>query len=68
MLFLIAVPNVQQCYLVTGDADYVIIYLARTMEEYQAFTKEAFFNIKYVQTFKTKVVMRTIKKTLEVPI
>lgn len=66
--FVSAHPNVQQCYFVTGDEDYIIIYIARTMEDYQVFAKSAFFDKDYVQTFKTKVVMKTIKKTLEIPL
>jgi Lrp/AsnC family leucine-responsive transcriptional regulator len=56
-----ATDAVAQCYYVTGAADYVVHYLARTMSEYDEFTQAAFFNNKFVSTFTTKVVMRVIK-------
>lgn len=61
------VPEIMQCHYVTGDADYVLLYSAASMEEYEQFTKTALFDNPDVVTFKTRVVMKPIKMTLAVP-
>ncbi len=61
-------PAVTQCYYVTGPMDYVIIYQASDMAQYDHFTQEVLFENPYVKTFNTKVVIRQIKSTHKVPI
>lgn len=61
-------PNVQQCYYVTGEADFVLICLAQDMEEFEHITKRLFFNNGNVRRFTTNVVMSKPKVTLNVPI
>jgi Lrp/AsnC family leucine-responsive transcriptional regulator len=58
---LICHDEVTQCYYVTGAMDYVLIYQARNMAEYDRFTQRVFFENRYVKTFNTKVVIRPIK-------
>lgn len=61
-------PNVQQCYYVTGEADFVLICLAEDMEEFEDITKRLFFKNNNVRRFTTNVVMSKPKITLNVPI
>ncbi len=61
-------PNVQQCYYVTGEADFVLICLAQDMEEFEEITKRLFFNNSNVRGFTTNVVMSRSKVTLDVPV
>lgn len=61
-------PNVQQCYYVTGEADFVLICLAEDMDEFELITKRLFFNNGNVRRFTTNVVMSKPKVTLNVPI
>ena len=59
---------VQQCYYVTGSADFVLVVTAANMEDYEHFTRTAFFGNKNVRHFETSVVMDTVKVGLSVPL
>ena len=61
-------PEVQQCYYVTGDADFVLILTVRDMKEYEALSRTLFFADENVKRFKTVVVMDSVKTTLSVPV
>jgi Lrp/AsnC family leucine-responsive transcriptional regulator len=63
-----AAPEVQQCYYVTGDGDFVLIITARDMTEYEQLTQRLFFGQKNVKRFRTSVAMDRVKATLEVPL
>lgn len=63
-----ATPEVQQCYYVTGDADFVLVVTARGMADYEAFTRRVFFDNPNIRRFKTSVVMDRVKATLAVPV
>ncbi len=59
---------VQQCYYVTGSADFILVVTAADMEGYDRFTREAFFGNTNVRNFQTNVVMDPVKVGLSVPI
>ncbi|MEM9387994.1 MAG: Lrp/AsnC family transcriptional regulator [Pseudomonadota bacterium] len=61
-------PEVQQCYYVTGDHDYVLLVTAKSMEEYERFTQENFFANANMRRFHTTVVMRRVKVGLSLPV
>lgn len=63
-----AEPQVQQCYYITGEADFALIALARDMDDYQALTHRLFFADGNVKRFRTSVVMDRSKVGLEVPV
>ena len=63
-----AEPQVQQCYYITGDADFALIALARDMDDYQALTHRLFFDDSNVKRFRTSVVMDRSKVSLDVPL
>ncbi|MFF5211474.1 Lrp/AsnC family transcriptional regulator [Streptosporangium sp. NPDC000396] len=60
--------NVQQCYYVTGAYDFVLIVIARNMEDFQEFTQRTFFDNTNVRRFTTSIVMRPIKVGLTLPL
>lgn len=60
-------PLVQQCYYVTGEGDFVIIALARDMDDFEALTRRLFFDDQNVRRFRTSVVMGKAFKSLAVP-
>lgn len=62
------IPQILQCYYVTGSADYVMLWAVRDMEEYDEITAELFGANERVSRFITSVVMRTIKYGLKIPI
>lgn len=63
----LACPQVQQCYYVAGECDFVLIMLVRNMEQYAQLTRELFFESNNVKRFKTLVSMSNVKAGMIVP-
>ncbi|TIR45072.1 MAG: Lrp/AsnC family transcriptional regulator [Mesorhizobium sp.] len=63
-----AVPEVQQCYYVTGEADFILVVTVATMADYEALTRRLFFENNNVRRFRTFVAMDRVKVGLEVPV
>jgi len=61
-------PAVQQCYYVTGSSDFILIVTGQDMEDYDRFTREAFFDNTNIRGFQTNVVMDAVKVGLSVPL
>lgn len=61
-------PQIQQCYYITGDADFALIALANDMDEYQNLIQRLFFDDTNVKRFRTSVVMERTKVSLSVPV
>lgn len=61
-------PQVQQCYYVTGETDFILVMNLRDMDEYTALTRVLFFEGGNVKSFRTCVVMETVKSHGAVPI
>jgi DNA-binding Lrp family transcriptional regulator len=61
-------PNVQQCYYVTGVADFVLVVLARDMPDFETFTRRLLFDNANIRRFTTSVVMGRDKIGAAVPI
>ena len=60
--------EIQQCYYVTGDVDFVLVITVPTMAAYEALTRRLFFDNANVKRFQTLVAMDRIKVGLAVPI
>lgn len=60
--------NVQQCYYITGESDFIIIVTAKDMQDFESFTQSFFFSDHAVLHFKTSVVMGRTKVSLAVPL
>lgn len=63
-----AAPEVQQCYYVTGEADFILVIVVATMSEYEALTRRLFFENSNVKKFRTFVAMDRVKVGLTVPL
>ncbi|MFD2554928.1 Lrp/AsnC family transcriptional regulator [Sphingobacterium tabacisoli] len=59
-------PEVQQCYYVTGDADFMLIIVVPTMHDYELLTRRIFFGNNYIKHFRTMVAMDLVKVGLDV--
>lgn len=60
--------NVQQCYYVTGEADFALVCVTRDMADFEALTRRLFFGDENVRRFRTSVVMGRTKVGLTLPI
>lgn len=61
-------PQVSHFYCIAGDADFILVVLARDMSDYEAFTHRFFFADQTVRKFRTSIVVSTEKSTLELPL
>lgn len=61
-------PHVTSLYCIAGDADFVMIVIAKDIKDYEAFTHRFFFTDKNVRKFRTSIVVSTVKATMELPI
>ena len=63
-----ACPQVQQCYYVAGEWDFVLVFLVRSMDQYVELTRELFFAGGNVKSFNTLVAMNRVKTGNTVPV
>lgn len=64
----VAAPEVQQCYYVTGEIDFVLVVTVRTMAEYEALTRRLFFGNPNVKRYRSFVAMGRPKVGLMIPV
>ena len=62
-----AAPEVQQCYAVAGQWDYLVILVARSVAHYREVAERLFVDEGTVKRYETRLVFDTIKKGLNLP-
>ncbi len=63
-----ALPEIQECYLVSGNFDYLLKARVADMDAYRRFYGETLLTLPGVQECTSYVVMEEVKDTLEVPV
>lgn len=58
---LLNMPVVQQCYYVTGQADFFLILHVATMADYENFSRNLFFTDPNVKKIRTSVAIDSVK-------
>lgn len=66
--FVKAMPEVMQCYVVTGRADFVLMISVRDVEHYDEFSTRVFRQNQNIRHFETMVVMSRVKVGLSLPL
>jgi len=61
-------PEVQQCYQVTGTSDIVLVVTAFSMEDYGGFAREWFESNDNVMRYETLVVLDRVKAGVSLPV
>lgn len=61
-------PAVQQSYLITGEADILLVLTAASMADYQAITERLFGGDDNVRRFQTSVALHCLKAGFHVPL
>ncbi|MEM6636526.1 MAG: Lrp/AsnC family transcriptional regulator [Pseudomonadota bacterium] len=56
-----AAPEVQQCFYVTGEVDFMLVLVVESMAAYEDFTRRMFMANGNIRKFRTFVAMDTIK-------
>ncbi|UXZ04656.1 Lrp/AsnC family transcriptional regulator [Moraxella nasicaprae] len=62
------VDEVQECYLMVGDCDFVLKVVVKDLESYRQFQVRHLTHIKNVLNIKTEVPVQTIKRSHLLPI
>ncbi|MHC4049405.1 Lrp/AsnC family transcriptional regulator [Bradyrhizobium sp. 25ACV] len=55
-------------FYVTGDADFVLYITAHSMEDYEQFTRQFFYENPNIKGFKTMVIVDRVKVSFAIPI
>ncbi len=62
-----AAPEVQQCYAVAGQWDYLVIIAARSVAHYREVAEKLFVDEGTVKRYETRLVFDTIKQGISLP-
>lgn len=62
------VPEVVQCYSATGDHDYVLKVLARSIRDYEETIKHKILQLPHVSFISTSLTLKEVKNTPDVPV
>jgi Lrp/AsnC family leucine-responsive transcriptional regulator len=61
-------PAVQQCYIITGEADFLLLITAATMNDFESITQRLFGDDDNVRRIQTSVALRCLKLGSHVPL
>ncbi len=62
-----AAPEVQQCYAVAGQWDYLVVIVARSVAHYREVAERLFVDEGTVKRYETRLVFDTIKQGMNLP-
>src|SRR5262245_26034839 len=65
---MLGLAEVQQCYYITGQADFILVVLVSSMAAYDEFTRRALLDDDNVHSFVTMIVMDRVKTGVAVPV
>jgi len=63
-----AEPQVQQCYFVSGEIDYLLVVTARDMESYNEFARRVLANEHNIRRFRTSFTLSRVKYETRIPL
>lgn len=64
----VRVPEVMQCYSLSGEYDYVLQVVATSVRDYEATVKNALVELPNVQSVNTSFTLKRVKHSLNVPV
>lgn len=62
------IPEVMECYLMTGEFDYLLRVVVANMADFERIHKEALTRLPGVARVNSSVAIRTVQKSTELPI
>ena len=54
-------PEVTQCYMVTGDADFVVVVMVQDVAAFETFTKERLYANSNIRKFRSMIMLDRVK-------
>jgi DNA-binding Lrp family transcriptional regulator len=61
-------PEVQECYAVTGDADFMLRVMVRDIEAYDKFLEDFLFTLEGISQVRSNFALREIKFDISIPL
>jgi DNA-binding Lrp family transcriptional regulator len=65
---MLKLPEVQQCYYVTGEYDFILVVVCRDLSEYEHFTQQSIMSDDNVRSFTTWVTLDKVKTSVRLPL
>ena len=65
---MLQLPEVQQCYYVTGSTDFILIMTVKDMKDFDRITRKWFFSNPSIGRFETIVAIDTYKEGFNIPL
>jgi DNA-binding Lrp family transcriptional regulator len=62
------IPEVMECYLMTGEFDYLLRVVVRDMADFERIHKNGLTRLPGVARVNSSVAIRTVQKTTELPL
>ncbi|MGA0542237.1 Lrp/AsnC family transcriptional regulator [Neotabrizicola sp. VNH66] len=62
------VPEILQCYSLSGEYDYVLQVIATSVKDYEATVKNALVELPNVQSINTSFTLKRVKNSLNIPV
>ena len=62
------VPEVMECYLMTGDADYLLRVVVPNLAEYERFLMDHLTRVRGIASIKSSFALRPVKHGTELPL
>lgn len=63
-----ALPQVTDCYSMSGDSDYLLRVVVSNIDEYEKFLKKFILHLPGIASVNSNFVLKSIKKTTRLPI
>ncbi|MGB5347076.1 MAG: Lrp/AsnC family transcriptional regulator [Woeseia sp.] len=63
-----SIPEVMECYLMTGEFDYLLRVVVADMADFERIHKESLTQLPGVARVNSSVAIRTVRKTTELPV
>lgn len=61
-------PQIQECYTLTGNHDYMLKIIAKNMKDYHNFIIDSLMNNNVISGIETNLIMNTEKRITSIPI
>jgi len=63
-----SIPEIMECYLMSGDYDYLVRVVVRSIKDYQRIHHDALTNLPHVSRVRSSFSLRSIKKNNLLPL
>ncbi|WP_138472592.1 Lrp/AsnC family transcriptional regulator [Poseidonocella sp. HB161398] len=62
------VPEILQCYSLSGDYDYMLQVIARSIADYESTVKNSLVELPNVQSISTRFALKRVKQSVSIPV